>query len=223
VVAAFNTNTAASTGILGWTLVDYLKHGRKFSVVGACEGAIAGLVGITPAAGYVGVWLAAVIGFLTAAICASLQNLNEWIHIDEGMDVFKLHGIGGMVGSFLTGIFATESISMLDGATSAPGGIDGNGIQVGKQFAEITAISAYSFIVSCALLCILKFIPGMHLRVDEEAEMKGLDIDQFFDEQIGDWGMFDELTRAKMVEISSPGTPQLQEVAEPVDSAEKKA
>ena len=163
------------------------------------------------------------IGFLTAAICASLQNLNEWIHIDEGMDVFKLHGIGGMVGSFLTGIFASETISMLDGATAAPGGIDGNGIQVGKQFAEITAISAYSFIVSCALLYILKFIPGMHLRVDEEAEMKGLDIDQFFDEEIGDWGMFDELTRANMVEISSPGTPQLQEVTEPVDGAEKKA
>jgi Amt family ammonium transporter len=93
---------------------------------------------------------------------------------------------------------------MLDGVTSAPGGIDGNGIQVGKQFAEITAISAYSFIVSCALLYILKYIPGMHLRVTEEVEMQGLDIDQFFDEQIGDWGMFDELSRRKMeMEISS--------------------
>ncbi len=63
----------------------------------------------------------------------------------------------------------------------------------------------------------------MHLRVDEEAEMKGLDIDQFFDEQIGEWGMFDGLTRAKMMEISSPGTPQLQEVAGQVDGADKKA
>jgi ammonium transporter, Amt family len=112
---------------------------------------------------------------------------------------------------------------MLDGATSAPGGIDGNGIQIGKQFAEITAISAYSFVVSCALLYILKFIPGMNLRVTEEAEMKGLDIDQFFDEQIGDWGMFDELDRQKMeLAISAPGTPPADEVAEPVDDAEKK-
>ena len=221
-LAAFNTNTAASTGMIGWVMVDYFKHGRRFSVVGACEGAIAGLVGITPAAGYVSVWLAAVIGFVTAVVCSLLQNLNEWIHIDDGLEVFKLHGIGGMVGSFLTGIFATAKVSMLDGVTSAPGGIDGNGIQVGKQFAEITAISAYSFLVSCALLYILKYIPGMHLRTTEEAEMKGLDLDQFFDEQIGDWGMFDELSKRKMeLEISALATPETTEVQEPVDAARK--
>lgn len=83
-------------------------------------------------------------------------------------------------------------VSALDGVTQAPGGIDGVGVQVGRQFAEITAISAYSFTVSCILLLILKYIPGMHLRVDEEAEMIGLDIDQFFDEQIGDWTMFEQ-------------------------------
>jgi len=88
--AAFNTNTAASTGVIGWVLVDYIKHGKKFSVVGACEGAIAGLVGITPAAGYVSVWLAAVIGFLTAVVVSLCQNVNEWLHIDEGLEVFKL-------------------------------------------------------------------------------------------------------------------------------------
>jgi Amt family ammonium transporter len=112
-MAAFNTNTAASTGLLGWIFVDYLKHGGKFSLVGACEGAIAGLVGITPAAGFVQPWLAAVIGFLTAIVCALCQNVNDWLQIDEGMDVFKLHGIGGMVGSFLTGIFATSKSKSL--------------------------------------------------------------------------------------------------------------
>ncbi len=112
---------------------------------------------------------------------------------------------------------------MLDGVTSAPGGIDGNGIQVGKQLAEITAISSYSFLMSCALLCILKYIPGMHLRVTEEAEMMGLDLDQFFDEQIGDWGMFEEIDRRKVaMEISFPATPQPQETQEPVDGNEKK-
>ena len=79
--------------------------------------------------------------------------------------------IGGMLGSFWTGIFATSSVSSLDGITLAPGGIDGNAIQVGKQFAEITAISSYSFLVSCGLLLILKYIPGFHLRVTDEAEM----------------------------------------------------
>jgi ammonium transporter, Amt family len=113
---------------------------------------------------------------------------------------------------------------MLDGVTSAPGGIDGNGIQVGKQFAEITAISAYSFLMSCTLLYILKYIPGMHLRVTEEAEMMGLDIDQFFDEQIGDWGMFEEMDRRKMaMEISAPTTPPMQEVQEPVNGEKKVA
>ncbi|KAH8912952.1 ammonium transporter [Coniochaeta sp. PMI_546] len=195
--AAFNTNTAASTGAIGWVMVDYIRHKGRFSVVGACEGAIAGLVGITPAAGYVSVWIAAVIGFLTAIVCALMNDVNEWLHIDEGMDVFKLHGIGGMVGSFLTGIFATSAVSSLDGATMAPGGIDGNGRQIGLQFAEITAISSYAFVVSCLLLLIMKYIPGLHLRVSDEAEEKGLDMDQFFDEQIGDWSIYSEIEKKR--------------------------
>ena len=147
-VAAFNTQVAASTGLIGWVLVDYFKHGRKFSVIGACEGVIAGLVGITPGAGYVSPWCAAAIGFLTAAIIALIpENLNDLLRVDDGLEVFKLHGIGGMLGSFWTGIFATASVSALDGFPSIyPGGIDGNAIQVGKQFAEITAISSYSLL-----------------------------------------------------------------------------
>lgn len=192
-MAAFNTNTAASTGAIGWVFVDYIKYKGKFSVIGCCEGVIAGLVGITPAAGYVSVWCAALIGLITGMACSSLQNINQWIGVDDGLEVFKLHAVGGMIGSFLTGIFASSSVSSLDGASLAPGGIDGNGIQVGKQFAEITSISAYSFVVSCVLLLILKYIPGMHLRVSDEAEMLGLDLDQFIDEQVGDWTMFDHM------------------------------
>lgn len=203
-LAAFNTNTAACTGVLGSVLVDYIRHRGKFSVVGACEGAIAGLVGITPAAGYVSVWLAACIGFITAVVCCSLQNINDWLHIDEGMDVFKLHGIGGIVGAFLTGIFASSSVSALDGSTLSPGGIDGNGVQVGKQLAEICAISGYSFVVTCILLYILKCIPGMKLRVSEEAEMIGLDRAQFCDEQIGDWSMLDGLAKGPIGETVTP-------------------
>jgi Amt family ammonium transporter len=191
-VAAFNTNAAASTGVLGWVLVDYIRCKGKFSVVGACSGAIAGLVGVTPAAGYVSPWLAALIGFLTSVVCALTQNVNKWLRIDEGLDVFKLHAIGGMTGSFLTGIFAQSWVSALDGVTQAPGGIDGNGIQVAKQLAEIGAIASYSFVVTFIILTVLKYIPGMHLRVTEEVEMVGLDIDQFFDEQIGDWSAFEQ-------------------------------
>jgi len=211
-LAAFNTNTAASTGMIGWVVVDYFKYGKRFSVTGACEGAIAGLVGITPAAGYVQPWLAAVIGFITAVVCALLQNVNDWLHIDEGLDVFKLHGIGGMVGSFLTGIFATAKVSMLDGVTYAPGGIDGNGIQVGKQFAEITAISSYSFIVSCALLYLMQWIPGLHLRVSDEGEEMGLDMDHLFEEQIGDWELFEDTEKRKRGVLTEASTPPSVEV-----------
>jgi Amt family ammonium transporter len=194
-LAAFNTNTAASFGVMGWVSVEYVRNKGKFSVVGACSGAIAGLVGITPAAGYVSVWIAALIGFLTGAICSLCQNVDKWIKIDEGMDVFKLHGIGGMVGSFLTGIFGQAWIYDLDGMGpyDGLGGMDGVGVQVGRQLAEIVAIASYSFAVSCILLYALKFIPGMHLRVSSEAEMMGLDADQFCnDEQIGDWSMFEQ-------------------------------
>jgi len=87
---------------------------------------------------------------------------------------------------------------MLDGVTSASGGIDGNGIQVGKQFAEITAISGYSFVVTGILLYIMNMIPGLKLRISEESEMLGLDMDQLFEEQIGDWSLFEEHERRKM-------------------------
>jgi Amt family ammonium transporter len=190
-VALYNTNTAASTGVIGWTLFSYIRHGRKFSVIGACEGAIAGLVGITPAAGYVNLWCAAAIGFITAIVICCFENVNEWLHVDDGLEVFKLHGIGGMCGGFLTGIFATASVSSLDGVTLAPGAIDGNGIQVAKQLAEIAAIASYSFTCSAIMLLIMKYIPGLHLRVTDEIELIGYDVDQFHDETIGEWSLFE--------------------------------
>jgi Amt family ammonium transporter len=202
-LAAFNTNTAACFGVLGWVMVDYIRTRGHFSVVGACSGAIAGLVGITPAAGYVSVWIAALIGFVTGVVCALCRDVDRWIKIDEGMDVFKLHGIGGMVGSFLTGIFAQSWVYDLDGMGpyDALGALDGNGIQVGYQLAEICAVASYSFTVSCILLYGMKFIPFLHLRVSEEAEMMGLDLDQFFEEEIGDWSMMEQ--HAYMANASS--------------------
>ena len=92
-----------------------------------------------------------------------------------------------MCGSFFTGIFASASVSALDGfPTLAPGDIDGNATQVGEQLAELTALLVYNFTVSCALLYILKLIPGKHLRVSEEGETVGLDQNQLFDDRIGE-------------------------------------
>jgi Amt family ammonium transporter len=110
-----------------------------------------------------------------------------------------------MVGSFLTGIFADSAISALDGATLAPGAWNGVGVQVGRQLADITSISSYSFVVSCILLFALKYTPFMGLRVSEEVEMKGLDIDQFFDEQIGDWSFFNDLDNKPLNGVREDG------------------
>jgi ammonium transporter, Amt family len=189
--AIFNTQVAASTGCIGYSLVGYFKNGRKFSVIVACEGIIAGLVGITPAAGFVTIWYAAAIGFLTALACSALDGMHEWLGIDDGLEVFKLHGVGGACGAFLTGIFATQSVSALDGIpTLASGAVDGNGVQVAKQLAEIAAILSWSFVVSVIMLFALKFTPLLHLRVDDEIEELGVDLDQFNDELIGEWSNF---------------------------------
>lgn len=191
-IAVWNTNLAASTGVLGWSIFHYAFRGQKFSVIGACEGAIAGLVGITPAAGYVTVWYAAAIGFITAIVICLFEKVNEWLRIDDGLEVFKLHGIGGMTGAFFTGIFATAQISALDGIpTIVHGGVDGNGMQIAKQLAEIAAIFAWSFSLSVVMLMILKYIPGMHLRVSDDVEEIGLDHDQFDDEVVGEWGLYE--------------------------------
>ena len=191
-VAVWNTNLAASTGVIGWSMFHYIFKGRKFTVIGACEGVIAGLVGVTPAAGYVTPWGAAAIGFITAIVICCFEKVNQWLRIDDGLEVFKLHGIGGMCGAFLTGIFATAGISALDGIpTIASGAWDGNGVQIGKQLAEICAIFSWSFVCSVIMLMGLKYIPGMHLRVADDIEEIGLDHDQFDDEVVGEWGIYD--------------------------------
>lgn len=189
--AIFNTQVAASTGCIGYSIVGYFKNGRKWSVIVACEGIIAGLVGITPAAGFVTTWYAAAIGILTAFACSALDGMHEWLNIDDGLEVFKLHGIGGACGAFLTGIFATSSVSALDGIpTLASGAVDGNGVQIAKQLAEIASIMSYSFVCSVIMLMALKYMPFMKLRVSDEVEELGLDLDQFHDEAIGEWSGF---------------------------------
>lgn len=107
-----------------------------------------------------------VIGFVTAIVICLFEKLNDWLRIDDGLEVFKLHGIGGMCGAFMTGIFATSSITSLDGIpTIAHGAWDGNGVQIAKQLAEIAAIFSWSFVCSVIMLYILKVSKLMGKRV----------------------------------------------------------
>jgi len=147
--AATNTNIAASCGLLTWVLIDYY-YTRKWSAVAAASGALAGLVGnpflffaysgITPACGYVPVWSAVPIGVITAFLCNYSTKLKFYMNCDDGLDAFGLHGVGGYIGSILTGFFAADYVAATDGATVIPGGwVNQNWVQLGYQLAGSTA------------------------------------------------------------------------------------
>ncbi|WVF69650.1 hypothetical protein IAT40_004429 [Kwoniella sp. CBS 6097] len=175
VQACIVTNLAASVGGITWMLLDWRLE-RKFSAVGFCSGAISGLVGITPAAGYVGSPAAVAIGFVTAFACNFATQLKFLIGVDETLDVFASHGIGGMVGNIMTALFAQASVAAFDGITEIPGGwFDHNWVQLGYQIADLTAGFAYSFVMTSIICWIMHFIPGLRLRADEEAEIVGID------------------------------------------------
>ncbi|ADV24372.1 amt family ammonium transporter [Cryptococcus gattii Ru294] len=175
VQACIVTNLSASIGGLTWMFLDYRLE-RKWSAVGFCSGAISGLVGITPAAGFVGSPAAVAIGAITAIACNFATKLKFLIRVDETLDVFASHGIGGMVGCFLTGLFAQGSVAGFDGITDIPGGwVSHNWIQAGYQMADLTAGFAYTFVMTTIICWLLHFIPGLRLRASEEAEIIGID------------------------------------------------
>lgn len=184
--AICNTNLAAVVGALVWLFIDFAKT-RKWSTVGLCSGALAGLVGITPAAGFVPIYTSVAIGAVTAAICNAAGYIKFWIQIDDGLDVFSIHGIGGAVGSILTSFFAADYISHLDGSTIAKGWMNHHFVQLPYQLAAIGATYGWSFVVTSLLLLIMNRVPYMHLRMSEEEEMLGSD-----KAQLAEFGMFYE-------------------------------
>lgn len=176
VYAAVNTNLAASCGAITWSVLDYFRKGKKWSMIGLCTGAVAGLVGITPACGYVPVYTAVPIGVITAAGSNYAFDLKHILKIDDGLDVFALHGIGGLIGNLLTGLFAADYVVALDGYSTIQGGwINHNYRQLGIQLSGCVSIISYSFTVTTILLLIIDRIPGMKLRISEEGEQRGID------------------------------------------------
>lgn len=115
------TNVAAAVGGLTWMMLDWRLE-RKWSAVGFCSGAISGLVGITPASGYVGTPAAVAIGVVTGVACNFATKLKGIFGYDDALDIFATHGVGGFVGSLLTGLFADSRIVDFDGFSSIPGG-----------------------------------------------------------------------------------------------------
>ena len=124
------------------------------------------------------VYVSALVGLLTSTACFFTNKYKYLLSVDEGLDIFAIHGVGGFVGDILTGFFAASWVPALDGVsgtTYAGGWWEGNYKQMGYQLAAATTCAAWAFVVSCILLFVINKIPGCKLRVDEEDEMKGLD------------------------------------------------
>jgi len=168
--AFITTNTSAAAAGLTWMLLGWIH--RRPSVLGAATGAVVGLVAITPAAGFVPVWAAIPIGAVASVISYYVMIWrSRTARIDESLDVFACHGMGGIWGALATGIFATKVIN-----PTASGLLDGNWAQMPVQLIAIAATIVYSFVVSWLLASALKATVG--LRVREEEESVGLDISQ---------------------------------------------
>ncbi|MAP37774.1 MAG: ammonia channel protein [Chloroflexi bacterium] len=164
------TNIAAAASALTWGLISMCRTG-KMGAVGVATGAVAGLVAITPAAGAVGVLGSLAIGFGAGLLCFFAVELIHKTGLDDALDVFAVHGIGGIWGAIATGIF---TVSVITGGTE--GLIEGNPGQVGIQAVGVVATLVYSFVVSFIILFILDKIPGLGLRADESDEDLGLDL-----------------------------------------------
>ena len=163
------TNTAAATAALTWGILSQIQH-KRMSAVGVATGAVGGLVAITPAAGAVGVMGALAIGFGAGVLCYLAVLIRPKLGLDDALDVFAVHGIGGIWGALATGIFTVSAF------TGAKGLVEGNIEQLGIQAVGVGATIAYSFIVSLIILFVLDKIPGLGLRVSESEEDQGLDV-----------------------------------------------
>ena len=163
------TNTAAAAAALTWGLLSQFQTGRM-GAVGVATGAVAGLVAITPAAGFVGVMGALGIGVGAGVICYFAVVLRNKTMLDDALDVFAVHGVGGMWGAIATGIFAIAAVGGTNGL------LNGNAEQLGTQVIAVVATLIYSLVVSLVILKVLDVIPGLGLRISERDEDEGLDI-----------------------------------------------
>ncbi|WP_442938904.1 ammonium transporter [Nostoc sp.] len=169
------TNTAAAAAALMWLILEAVLRGKP-TAVGAATGAVAGLVGITPAAGFVTPLSAILIGFITAFVCFYAISFKHKLEIDDALDTYPVHGVGGTVGAILTAVFATTQVN----GGGKDGVLRGN---FGELGVELVAIAVAYAIAGVGTWIILKVIDAtIGLRVKEEAELQGLDINEHGEE-----------------------------------------
>lgn len=173
--ALATTTTASAAAAMSWVFFDMLR-GKKPSAMGACIGAVVGLVAITPAAGFVTVSSSLVIGIVAAVISNLVVIWRSKTNIDDTLDVFPCHGVGGMVGMLMTGIFATKAVNGAGADGLAFGGTE----LFVKHVIALVAVSAFAFVGSFVLLKLTDLISP--LRVSVEEEVAGLDVTQHDEE-----------------------------------------
>jgi len=178
VFAFINTQVATAAALVGWVAVEWLRDGKP-TMVGASSGAVAGLVAITPACGFVAPFAAIIIGLVAGAVCALAVGLKYRLGYDDSLDVVGVHFVGGWIGSLSIGFFATAQVN--SGITdakilNASDGLfyGGGAAQLGRQFLGSLVVTLYSFAIAMILALIIKAFKG--LRVSEEAEIGGIDI-----------------------------------------------
>lgn len=173
--AFITTNTAAAMAMIAWILLDIWKTGKP-TILGAITGAVAGLVAITPAAGFVDVPASLIIGFTTVFVSYfGISYLKPKLGYDDALDAFGVHGLSGTWGAILTGVFACPAIN------EAAGLLYGNPNQLVIQIISIVAVALYSFIVTYIIAQVLDKTMG--IRVDEQTEIEGLDANEH--EEVG--------------------------------------
>ncbi len=171
------THFAAAAATLGWVAAEWARTGRP-TVLGAISGAVAGLVGVTPASGFVTPMSGLAVGFVTGLVCfLAVTELKKRLGYDDSLDVFGVHGTGGAVGALLTGVFATSAVNPVfkDAAGNAlpVGLLDGNAAQMLNQLTGVGLTVAVACAASFAILKVVDLFVG--LRVSEEQEARGLD------------------------------------------------
>jgi Amt family ammonium transporter len=170
-MAMATTQIATAAAALAWMLVEWAVK-KKPSVLGIVSGAVAGLVAVTPASGFVDPTGALIIGIVAGALCFfAATSLKNALGYDDSLDAFGVHAIGGIIGAILTGVFATKAVT---GADAAVGWVDGNAGQIVTQFYGVITTIVYDAIVSFILLKIVDWTIG--LRVSDDAERDGLDV-----------------------------------------------
>lgn len=169
-VQAFaNTQVAASFATVTWLIIEWSRS-RKPKFIGLLTGAVAGLATITPAAGFVPVWAAALIGITSGLVCYYAVHLKNKLGWDDALDVWGVHGVGGVLGTILLGVFASSTINP---AVTGQGLIYGESALFIKQVVAVVGASAYAFIFTYVMLALINYITPV--RVSESNEIQGLD------------------------------------------------